>query len=136
MPCIFCEIAVGKQPANVIYETGVAVAFLDNHPLVDGHTMVIPRDHYQRLADMPEDLVRDVFAAVREVARKVEAALGNSAATIGINDGPEAGQVVPHLHVHIIPRTAGDGGGNIHSIVRRPTRVPLADMQARIRGAG
>jgi len=133
--CIFCDIASGKTPGHIVYETGRAMAFLDIHPLTDGHTMVIPRAHYQRLVDMPPDVTADVFAAVQTVARKITAALGAKDFTIGLNDGPGAGQVVPHLHVHVIPRVPGDGGGNIHSIIRRPPRVGLDEIRARLRNA-
>ncbi|GIW41818.1 MAG: HIT family protein [Candidatus Binatia bacterium] len=132
-PCIFCEIASGKKSAHVVHETESAIAFLDIHPLVDGHTMVVPRRHYRRLADMPDEDVRELFSAVRAVAQKVLQGTGCEDLTIGINDGPSAGQVVPHLHVHLIPRSRGDGGGNVHSIIRRPTRFSLDEMRDRIR---
>jgi histidine triad (HIT) family protein len=134
--CLFCDIARGARTAHLVYETPAAVAFLDIHPLADGHAMVIPREHYVRLVEMPAGAVGQLFAAVREVTARVNAATNTRDATIGINDGPGAGQVVPHLHVHVVPRAPGDGGGTIHSIIRTPARCSLEEMRDRIRGLG
>ena len=127
--CIFCRIVRGEAPAHVVYEDEHVMAFLDIHPLVEGHTMVVPKGHYETLEAVPHELVGKVFEGVRKVSEAMRRALGAEATTIGINNGRAAGQVVPHLHVHILPRYAGDGGGTIHSILHKPTRKSLEEVQ-------
>ena len=119
--CIFCSIVEGEIPSRTVYEDDDVVAFLDANPLARGHTLVVPKAHHQFLSDLPEELSASVFAAVRTVTPRVEAAVDADAHTIAINDGPAAGQEVPHLHVHVVPRFDGDGGGPIHAIAgQRP----------------
>jgi len=116
--CIFCAIARNDQQAHAIYEDEHSVAFLDLHPLKDGHTLVIPKAHYERLKDVPPDQVGPLFVAVQRVTQAVQSAMDAPAATVGIHNGSEAGQAVPHLHVHVIPRHPGDGGGTLHNVVQ------------------
>ena len=119
--CIFCQIVEGDIPSRTVYEDDDVVAFLDANPLAPGHTLVVPKAHHQFLGDLPEELSASVFAAVRELTPRVESAVDSDAHTIAINDGPAAGQEVPHLHVHVVPRFEGDGGGPIHAIAgQRP----------------
>jgi len=132
MECIFCRIARGEKPAHKLYEDEKTLAFLDIHPLVDGHTLVIPKAHYENLEDVPLNEVGEVFKAVHMVSLAIRRALGAPATTIGINNGRAAGQVVPHLHVHIIPRYPADGGGTIHSIVHSPSKRGLDEVQEMI----
>jgi len=94
--------------------------------------MVVPKKHYERLEEMPKTEVGKLFEAVRIVTEKVQKAMNTTASTIGINNGRLAGQVVPHLHVHIIPRYAGDGGGTIHSVVHSPSRRSLDEVREKI----
>lgn len=127
--CIFCRIARSEAPAHIVYEDEHTMAFLDIHPLVEGHTMVIPKAHYETLEALPPEQVGRVFEGVRKVSEALRRALGAEATTIGINNGKAAGQVVPHLHVHVLPRYAGDGGGTIHSILHRPAGRSLDEVQ-------
>ncbi|MEF8778176.1 MAG: HIT family protein [Natronomonas sp.] len=115
---IFEQIINGELPAEVVYETDDVIAFLDANPLAPGHTLVIPKEPYARLRDTPSELSAKVFAAVRKLATAIEDALDADATTVGINDGAAAGQEIPHLHVHIVPRSEGDGGGPIHAVMR------------------
>ena len=118
--CIFCKIVAGQVPARIVARSEGALAFLDVQPLAEGHTMVIPTHHHQHLPDLcPED-VDAVFRLAQRVARAQREVLGAEAVTLGVNDGAAAGQVVPHLHVHLVPRRDGDGAGNVHAIF--PTR--------------
>ena len=133
--CIFCKIIAGDIPGKVVYEDDQVIAFLDINPLADGHTMVIPRAHGQHLEDFGDEAVAAVFRAVRRVAAAQREALGADATTIGINNGPAAGQVVPHLHVHIVPRRVGDAGGHIHSIIKGERKLDLDVVQGKLRGA-
>lgn len=132
--CIFCRIARGEQGAHIIVEDEHAVAFLDLHPLRDGHTLVIPQAHYQHLQDAPLDEVGALFATVQRVTRAVQEAFDAPASTIGIHNGSVAGQAVPHLHVHIIPRHPGDGGGTLHALMQGGAQqtLDLDDARERI----
>lgn len=124
---IFERIIDGDIPANIVHETERAVAFLDANPLAPGHTLVVPREPYERLRDAPAKVSAGVFEAVRTIAPAVEDAVDADATTIGINDGTAAGQEVPHLHVHLVPRFEGDGGGSIHTAMG--SRPVLSDEE-------
>ncbi|MEF8773660.1 MAG: HIT family protein [Halobacteriales archaeon] len=114
--CIFCGIVAGDSPAHVVHEDETTVAFLDANPLAPGHTLVVPREHHERLAGMPAGLARDVFGTMHQLVPAVEAAVDADAANVGFNDGEVAGQVVPHVHGHVIPRFSDDGGRPIHAV--------------------
>ncbi|MGQ4556440.1 HIT domain-containing protein [Halobellus sp. GM3] len=115
-PTIFERIVAGDIPARIVYETDTVAAFLDANPLAPGHTLVVPKTPYERLDEMPADVAADVWAAVQELTPRIEAAVDADATTIGVNNGEAAGQEVPHVHVHVVPRFAGDGGGPIHAV--------------------
>jgi histidine triad (HIT) family protein len=116
-PTIFERIIDGDIPGHVVHKTEAVAAFLDANPLTPGHTLVVPREPYTRLRDVPPDVSADVFGAVRTLSPAIEDAVDADATTVGINDGTVAGQEVPHLHVHIVPRFEGDGGGSIHTAI-------------------
>ena len=105
--CLFCAIASGEQPAEIVLADEVAVAFLDSRPVFKGHVLVIPRDHYETLADLPAELVGPLFTRVQRVSAAVPAALGAQGTFVALNN--VVSQSVPHLHVHVVPRTRGDG---------------------------
>jgi len=133
--CIFCAIVEGEIPGRTVYETDEVLAFLDVNPLAEGHTLVIPKAHHERVTDMPESLAAEVMRGVYHVTEAVEAAVDAEGATIAFNDGEAAGQEVPHVHAHVIPRWHGDGGGPIHAIAgERPdlTDEELDDVAERI----
>jgi len=134
-PTIFERIIDGDVPGHVVHETETVAAFLDANPLAPGHTLIVPKEPYARLRDVPPDLSADVFGAVRTLSPAIEDAVDADATTIGINDGTAAGQEVPHLHVHIVPRFEGDGGGPIHAIADQPADLDddeIADVAADI----
>lgn len=135
MNCLFCKIAKKEIQGAVIYEDEGVVAFLDIHPRAPGHTMVIPKTHSETLLDLPLEAVAPLFKGVREVTARLKKALCPDGFTIGVNQGQASGQVVDHLHVHIIPRFKGDGGGSIHSVVLNPPRESLQEMAEKIRSA-
>src|SRR4051794_16754545 len=114
--CIFCKIANGKINARIIGQNDKAVAFLDANPLSIGHTLVIPKSHYEKIQEMNSEYSSAVFGLLWQVSSAVEKAAGVNASTIAIHNGREAGQEVPHVHVHIIPRNIDDGAGPIHSL--------------------
>ena len=113
---IFTKIVAGEIPSYAVYEDETTYAFLDANPLAPGHTLVIPKEPYERLTDMPADLVGDVFATASEITGAVEDAVGASATTLAINNGEDAGQEVPHVHLHIIPQFEDDTAKPIHSL--------------------
>jgi histidine triad (HIT) family protein len=133
MACVFCRIVEGELAAEVLLRDERTLAVLDAQPLVEGHTLVIPRAHVARIEDLEPDDARTLFAAVTRLAAVVRVATGAAGTTIGINNGPATGQTIPHVHVHLVPRRPDDGGGSIHSIVRVPTRRSTAEIAAEIR---
>jgi len=114
--CIFCGIVAGEMPSHTVYEDDTATAFLDVNPLARGHTVVIPNDHYERVGQLPEDVAAGFFRAINQITPAVEGSVDAPASTVAVNNGPEAGQEVPHVHCHVIPRFADDGVGLIHSL--------------------
>ena len=114
--CIFCSIVAGDIPARTVHETDDVLAFLDANPLARGHTLVIPKAHAQHVGDLDDDLASELFATVTELTPRVQAAVDADGANVGINDGEAAGQEVPHVHVHVIPRFEGDGGAPLHAV--------------------
>jgi histidine triad (HIT) family protein len=135
--CIFCQIVAGDIPSRTVYEDDDVLAFLDANPLAPGHTLVIPKAHHETLADLPADEGSAVFSALHELTPAVEAAVDAPASTVAFNNGEEAGQEVPHVHGHIVPRFSDDGGRPIHALVSdRPelSDDELDDIAAKIRG--
>jgi len=108
---IFQKIAAGEVPAHKVFENERVLAFLDINPLSEGHTLVIPKQRYERLEDMPADLVGEIAQVVQRVARAVLAVVDAEDYNVLQNNGPTSGQVVKHVHFHIIPRQAEDGLG-------------------------
>jgi histidine triad (HIT) family protein len=133
MSCIFCRIASGAVKAEVVAREPGVVAFLDVSPLADGHTLVVPEAHVPRVEDLAPEDARALFAAVVRLAGPVRDAVGAVGSTIGINNGEETGQTIPHVHVHIVPRRAGDGAGSIHTIFPRHTSRSVGEVGDAIR---
>jgi len=114
--CVFCSIVAGDIPARTVHETDDVIAFLDANPLAPGHTLVIPKSHASRVGDLEADLASAVFETVTALTPRVQDAVDADAANVGLNDGEAAGQEVPHVHAHVIPRFTGDGGAPIHAV--------------------
>jgi histidine triad (HIT) family protein len=130
--CIFCKIIAKEIPAYLIHEDDATVAFLDVSPRAPGHAMIIPKHHSPNIVDLPNELVGPLFEAVKKVAERLAKALGPDGFTIGMNQGSISGQSVPHLHVHVMPRFEGDGGGSIHSVVNNPPKEALEEIRTKI----
>jgi histidine triad (HIT) family protein len=128
--CIFCKIAVGKIPARVVMQNDRAVALLDAFPLAAGHTLVIPKSHYAKVQDMGEDDAMAMFEITWKIAGAVETGSQVEASTIAIHNGSEAGQEIPHVHVHIVPRKRGDGAGAIHSMFKSKPKLSPQEMDS------
>ncbi len=126
--CIFCAIVEGRIPSYIVYEDEKTLAFLDIHPSAPGHTLVIPKAHIPRVEDLPEEDARSLFAALHKIVGRIQEAMGAPATTIGINNGRESGQEVPHVHIHVIPRNRGDSGGIIQGVSRSPQRLNDEEM--------
>jgi histidine triad (HIT) family protein len=107
--CIFCKITAGQIPAVKIYENDVVLAFLDIGPVSDGHTLVVPRQHFEELHDCPPKLLAQITSTLGKIAKAVAAAMNSDGYNVLCNNGKAAGQLVDHLHFHIIPRKTGDG---------------------------
>jgi len=125
MDCIFCKIVQGKIPSRKIMETDKSLAFLDAFPLTKGHILVIPKNHYVKIQEMKKEDNTDLFDTVRIMAGRIERLASSS--LIAIHNGKESGQEVPHVHVHIIPRSTDDGAGPVHSMFRQ--RPKLTDSE-------
>ncbi|MEK7606395.1 MAG: HIT family protein [Patescibacteria group bacterium] len=107
--CIFCKIIAGEVPADKVYEDDTTIAFIDVHPINPGHTLVVPKKHYENILDTPKDVLAAMIQTAQKVAKATMAAVDAPAVNIGMNNGAEAGQVVFHSHFHVIPRFANDG---------------------------
>lgn len=128
--CLFCRIVAGEIPSRTVYEDETALAFLDINPVARGHTLVVPKAHREQIQDLDADEAAGLFAAVSTVAPAVESALDAGASTIGVNNGPESGQEIPHVHVHVVPRRAGDGGGPIQALFGGPGSADDEELDA------
>ena len=106
--CLFCMIAEGKVPARKVYDDKDVMAFLDINPRNKGHTLVVSKKHYGTLMDMPEEEVSTLFVVVKNVAEAAKDAVEADGINIGQNNGKSAGQVIPHVHVHVIPKFEDD----------------------------
>ena len=107
--CIFCKIASGQIPSAKIYEDEVVVAFLDIGPISDGHTLVMPRQHFEKVHNCPPELLGQIWTRLGRIAGAVASATGADGYNVLCNNGRAAGQIVDHLHFHIVPRKTGDG---------------------------
>ena len=105
--CVFCSIVAGTTPAAVVFRDDSFMAFLDIRPLFPGHTLLIPLDHHETLADLPPEMVGPLFMRARTLQSVMETAMGAQGAFVAVNN--RVSQSVPHLHVHVVPRTKGDG---------------------------
>jgi len=107
MPCLFCEIARHAIPAAIVFEDDNSLAFLDHRPLFHGHCLLIPKDHAETLADLPQDAVGPLFQTAQLLAKAVEQGMSAEGSFVAVNN--RISQSVPHLHIHIVPRRKGDG---------------------------
>ena len=114
MDCIFCKIISKEIPAKILHETNYSICFLDAFTLTKGHVLVIPKNHCEKIQDMNKDENNDLFSLVHLMMSKVDSITGST--LVAIHNGKEAGQEIPHLHVHLVPRDTSDTGGPIHSM--------------------
>jgi histidine triad (HIT) family protein len=105
--CRFCQIIAGDEPGHLVFEDELTLAFLDNRPLFPGHALLVPRDHYETLADLPSELVDPLFANARLLSSAIPKAMEKPGSFVALNN--VVSQSVPHLHVHVVPRKPKDG---------------------------
>ncbi|MBI2439903.1 MAG: HIT family protein [Lentisphaerae bacterium] len=107
--CVFCRIVAGELPSCKVYEDDDTLAFMDIGPIVRGHTLVIPKTHMDPLTAAPAEVLQKLILVVQSIARAQVRAFKADGFNVMQSNGRAAGQVVPHLHFHVIPRFAGDG---------------------------
>ncbi len=107
--CIFCKIANKEIPATILFEDDDLLVFMDIGPIIKGHALVIPKKHYDPVTETPDELLAKLHLAAKRIAQAQMNGLGADGVNIMQNNGTAAGQEVPHIHVHVIPRFEGDG---------------------------
>ncbi len=128
MRCIFCRIVAGEIPATVVYEDELTLAFLDIAPLIKGHTLVIPKAHFEHIGGIPPALLGACMNTAQRIAAAQVAVLDADGVNLHQANGAAAGQVVPHLHFHVVPRFANDG----HHWNWNPTPYASMDVMSAI----
>lgn len=107
MPCLFCGILSDGVDASIVFADDISIAFLDHRPLFPGHCLLVPKEHYETLTDLPAELIGPFFKNVQLLARAVELAMEAEGSFVAMNN--RISQSVPHFHVHIVPRRKKDG---------------------------
>ena len=123
MDCLFCKIISGEIKSNKIHEDELTYAFLDIFPVTKGHALVIPKNHAQHIEELDDDSVSAILITAKKISERLRNTLNYPATTIGINNGPEAGQEIGHVHIHIIPRKESEDGGGPFSIILANGRI-------------
>lgn len=126
MDCIFCKIVKREIPAKIIGETEKSLAFIDAFPLTKGHSLVIPKNHYEKMQDISVEDNADLFETVRRVISKVDKI--SNATLLAVHNGKESGQEIPHVHVHLIPRSAEDSAGPVHSMFKDRPKLSESEI--------
>ena len=131
---MFCEVVAGQVDASTVLDEPDVVAFLDQTPVFKGHVLVVPRVHHETLLDVPAELMAPLFTAVQRVQRALMAAVDAKGTFVAMNN--VVSQSVPHLHVHVVPRTKGDGlRGFFWPRTKYASDEEMADVAARLRAA-
>ena len=133
MACIFCDILDGKRDGHIVYEDEYHIAFLDKYPIDDGHTLVIPKKHFERITDMDSNDVGEIFSIVPKIAKAVLSGAGADAFSLAQNNGKAAKQIIPHVHIHIIPRY--NDKGTLWTKRQIPTNDELLELSEKIKSA-
>ena len=126
MDCIFCKIALKEIPAKILVETDLCLGFLDAFPLAKGHALVIPKNHYEKIQNMPKELNIELFTMVHELISKIDSLTGST--LVAVHNGKESGQEIPHVHVHLIPRSKTDSAGAVHSMFKNDIKFTNAEL--------
>tara|TARA_B100000029_G_C17276599_1_gene851870 strand:- start:233 stop:652 length:420 start_codon:yes stop_codon:yes gene_type:complete len=114
LDCIFCKIVSREIPVKILVETELCIGFLDAFPLAKGHTLIIPKNHYEKIQDLPVDVNNEIFSTMHMLISKVDSLTG--ATLVAVHNGKDSGQEIPHVHIHLIPRSKNDSAGAVHSM--------------------
>ena len=125
MSCIFCKIISKEIPAKILYEDDDTISFLDAFPVAKGHTLVIPKEHHEKIQDLPSSINQKLFSTVHKMIEKVDSLQGST--LVAVHNGKQSGQEVPHVHVHLIPRSGNDSAGPVHSMFT--DKIELTDTE-------
>ena len=128
MDCIFCKIIAKDIPSKFLYEDDDTISFLDAFPVAKGHTLVIPKEHHAKIQDLPPSVNQKLFETVHKMIKKVDSLQGST--LIAIHNGKESGQEVPHVHVHLIPRSKDDSAGPVHSMFKDKTELTESQIDS------
>ena len=126
MDCVFCKIVSGQIPTKKIKETSQSISFLDAFPLTKGHVLIIPKQHHKKLQELTAEENSDLFSLVHEVMSKVDTVTGST--LLAIHNGEDAGQEIPHVHVHLVPRSKNDSAGPIHSMFKSSLQLSESEI--------
>ena len=127
MDCIFCKIVSKEIPTKILVETESCIGFLDAFPLAKGHALVIPKRHYEKLQDLPINVNTEVFSTVHSLISKVDSLTG--ATLVAVHNGKQSGQEIPHVHVHLIPRSEDDSAGAVHSMFSKKPDLSESEIE-------
>ena len=127
MDCIFCKIILREIPAKILSESSNSISFLDAFPLAKGHVLVIPKNHHQKIQDMSKEENTDLFSLVHQMISKVDSLYGST--LLAVHNGKDAGQEVPHVHVHLVPRRKDDSAGAIHNMFNSSLKLSESDIE-------
>ena len=125
MDCIFCKIISKEIPTKILYEDEYTIAFLDAFPVAKGHTLVISKQHYAKIQDLPSEINEKLFNTVHKLIPKVDSLQGST--LVAIHNGKDSVQEIPHVHVHLIPRSKNDSAGPVHSMFK--DKIELSDSE-------
>ena len=128
MDCIFCKVVNKELAATVVFEDELSMAFLDHRPLFQGHCLLVPKQHFETLSDLPCELIKPLFEKTQLLSRAVETAMKAQGTFVAMNN--RISQSVPHLHIHIVPRRKGDGlKGFFWPRTKYPDQAEMAAVQ-------
>ena len=127
MDCIFCRIISKQIPAKIINETSHSICFLDAFPLANGHVLIIPKNHHKKIQDMSSVENSDLFSLVHTMISKVDSLTGST--LLAIHNGKNAGQEIPHVHVHLIPRSKSDSAGPVHDMFNTSLKLSNSEIE-------
>jgi len=127
--CLFCKIVANEIPAIKVYEDDEFIAFLDAFPFNEGHTLIIPKTHYDKLSETPDNIAAGMMRLVPQLSKAIMKAVGAKGFNVGVNNGKVASQSIDHTHLHIIPRFENDGHEPWHGKDKldQDKAKPLAD---------
>jgi histidine triad (HIT) family protein len=129
--CIFCQVVVGQKSAAIVFEDEISLGFLDHRPLFPGHCLLVPKKHFETLADLPGELIGPFFSNVQLLARAVESGLEAEGSFVAMNN--RISQSVPHFHVHVVPRRKKDGlKGFFWPRTKYASELEITEVQKRI----